>query len=365
MSTRLTAAIGLTIAVIATLGVAGPAAATPGVAEPTTASPGHAEIGHAPAPEEGEPLIMRDNHGRFTVLDPAASPPGEFTPAEEAHPEAALAEESRIPLPPEALEALAAEPLDFPETRGAHPRGISPGADHGDAELTPFTVIPPDRRWQVDSRAVPYRQQPLLMMRFGNQTSRCSGSLLGPNTILTAAHCLYKPTAPNVNSGTWATNVIAYFQVVNGTAAKICNADVITTSWPWQTGNATAGHDWGIVQLACNAGHDLGTMGYRLTGASSISGNNFEITGHPGEKPGFTQWTERGPISPVGSSFLQYRMSTTGGQSGGPIWRNESPSTCGNCVVGVHTTGLTTANRGLQINTIMRTAIEYYRSLPV
>lgn len=40
------------------------------------------------------------------------------------------------------------------------------------------------------------------------------------------------------------------------------------------------------------------------------------------------------------SNKLWYAMDTAGGQSGGPVWRPETGTSCGNCVVGIHAYGV-------------------------
>ena len=84
---------------------------------------------------------------------------------------------------------------------------------------------------------------------------------------------------------------------------------------------------------------------------NELTGRQVTITGYPDEKPQNTMWTSGGALTRVDNSRLYYRIDTTDGQRGSPIytWWNGFWT-----VVGIHTTGgcgpqPSTANSGKRL----------------
>lgn len=115
------------------------------------------------------------------------------------------------------------------------------------------------------------------------------------------------------------------------------------------------------VQLNCNAGEVFGHYGFRDIG--SILGGTWTVTGYPGDKvddSGYSMWQDSGALNTIHPNRIYYSMDTAGGQSGGPLWRLESGTSCGNCVIGIHTLGHGVSNSATRINATVAAAFKQY-----
>jgi protease YdgD len=74
-----------------------------------------------------------------------------------------------------------------------------------DRTESPATIEPPalpgvgahDPRMRIDPNAAPWRAVGKLQASAGSFYMSCTGTLVGPSTVLTAAHCLYSPRTRN------------------------------------------------------------------------------------------------------------------------------------------------------------------------
>lgn len=211
----------------------------------------------------------------------------------------------------------------------AEKAAVSPGA------VMPFSVIGADSRYQVANvTSSPYVQTPFIYYSRGGSNYLCTGWLVGPYAIATAGHCLYQ-------DGQYSTNIQVYFGFSGTSAVAGCLTDHVSIPSQWTSGYAHE-HDWGVVQLNCNAGRVFGYYGYKVP-VEGPGGSDYRVTGYPADKAsggGYTMWQDVGPVVAVTANKLWYAMDTAGGQSGGPVWRPETGTSCGNCVVGIHAYGV-------------------------
>lgn len=228
--------------------------------------------------------------------------------------------------------------------------------------VSPYSIIGADNRYRVSNvRSAPALQVPLILYKREGKSYMCSGWLLGPYAVGTAAHCLY-------NDG-FSSDVQVLFGVDGRTAAAGCAADHLSVPTQWRKSRPSHLDDWGVIQLNCNAGQVYGYMGFTVP-KTGPGGSGYFVTGYPGDKvtpsAGYSMWEARGAIHWIDARKAWYQIDSAGGQSGGPVWRKENG--CGNCVSAIHAYGVglggsfNSYNSGTRITDSIRAVLNAYRS---
>ena len=224
-------------------------------------------------------------------------------------------------------------------------------------------VIGEDTRVQVSDTTVgPYRYICQLEYSGPGGGFLCSGTLIGPRTVLTAGHCIRQDdgrllTAPANMIVTPGRNG-ANKPYGSARAAKFI---------PFTASPGAQGTDVGIIQLATPIGATVGywTRNWSKSkvdpiGRSILRGSlpvdpgklKVNLSGYPGDKPLGTPWRSYDFTKDIEGGVLSYVNDTYGGHSGCPVWVRRAPENGGRVLVAVHVAGSRAAGRnyGVLIN---------------
>jgi V8-like Glu-specific endopeptidase len=216
------------------------------------------------------------------------------------------------------------------------PGAVSPSLDG----FAPSLVIGTDDRLRVSpTTGYPWSAVTSLEVSFANGliTVLCSGSIIGPTTVLTAGHCVY-----DHQFGFGFATSIRVIPGRDGTTTEPFGSQpavsINTTSgWVNEQDHSV---DIAVVGLPNS---DLtsvtGRFKFAAGNGASLLGITTNISGYPAERTN-QQWASAGPIgdreySPsTDTGRLLYLVDTTSGQSGSPIWLYNGTE---RVIVGVHT----------------------------
>lgn len=198
-------------------------------------------------------------------------------------------------------------------------------ASSRDASAGAEVIIGQDRRERVYTTNFPSRARVLITFSAG----RCSGTLIGPNTVVTAGHCVHS----GGSGGSWyPTSSYTVYAGANGTSNPYgsCTAKSLHSVSGW-TSSGNEEFDYGAIKLNCTVGNTVGWYGY----TSSVSNNLPAIIGgYPGDKP-LTQWIHADKVRAITTNQIFYANDTTPGSSGSGVWWDNN----GAVLIGIHAYG--------------------------
>ncbi len=205
-----------------------------------------------------------------------------------------------------------------------------------------------DRRVPVaDTTVYPYSTIAYIEIEFPNSSMYVGTAwIFGESTAMTAGHCVY-----DEDNGGWAKSIKIYPGIYYDGEEVIkpfgyYEASVLHSSKNYiDSGNAY--YDWGLLEFDENISQYTGSLGYtNLT--ENIIGRDVTITGYPGEKY-YAMYTMDGNIIYSDEHELYYKIDTTGGQSGSPVYLSDEDEDR-NVAVGIHTRFAGDYNLGTKIN---------------
>lgn len=179
-----------------------------------------------------------------------------------------------------------------------------------------------------------YQRRVKLWMGFTNNngmpvTSGCSGTLLDPYHVLTAAHCIYSWSIGNNTIQDWADTItVAAGYSGSNFPTGIARASALH-SWTGWTQNNDVDHDIGIITLDRPIGLLTGWYGYGYDeDCDYFESGGWHMAGYPGEAPfdGTLMYEASGnfdecPMSGWDDQVL-WNMGSSGGLSGSGAQRN-------------------------------------------
>jgi glutamyl endopeptidase len=223
-------------------------------------------------------------------------------------------------------------------------------------ESSAEVIIGPDTRERLYTTSYPTRARVLITFTGG----RCSGTLIGANTVATAGHCVHT----GGSGGSWRP--VSSFRIYPGrdggvSPYGVCTARTLYSVSGWTTSGSEE-YDYGAIKLNCTVGNTVGWYGFAATTPTYFPS---VIGGYPGDKP-LTQWTSSDRVRALSTRQLFYRNDTIGGQSGSALWHDPN----GPYMIGIHAYGKHGSgnhalyNHGTLINSAVASNLLAWRNAP-
>jgi V8-like Glu-specific endopeptidase len=213
------------------------------------------------------------------------------------------------------------------EPASASMRAIVEAASKGSEAAAPArAIVGTDDRVQItDASGYPDRVVGWLWTQDQKDGwGTCTATLIGPYTLLTAAHCVYDHATggwikqaifmPAVTDAENAPYGTFEYDTINILKGYIDNYDGTNygSVLPW---------DMAVITLVEDAGNQLGWMGFRADDASEFKA---EAVGYPGDKPEGTMWDTKCtvPAANFGEQAFWHECDMFSGNSGGSMFED-------------------------------------------
>ncbi|MDF1815035.1 MAG: S8 family serine peptidase [Verrucomicrobiales bacterium] len=193
-----------------------------------------------------------------------------------------------------------------------------------------------DRRPIADTTEFPWNSICALKGRMPDGTPlQGTGWLAGPQTVITAGHCLNHPDLDG-----WLEEVTVIPAADDGTDpfGSVVSRNFSTPD-EWIEKRDVA-FDIGVIHLPVPVHSDLVPLGFAALEDEKLVNQLINITGYPYDKGGDQMWHGRDRIIEAEPETLRYQTDTKGGQSGSPAYLicsfTDKPGEWSPLVAGIH-----------------------------
>lgn len=192
-------------------------------------------------------------------------------------------------------------------------------------EIMPLELIGPDNRVRtMFTDMFPFSAVAYMEVEFPNGTMQATAAICHRNIAITAAHCVYSEEL-----GGWAKS-IKLWPGKKGDYEPFGYATVYKQhiSTDFMSGN-NLNDDWAMLQLSSTIGDYSGWLGLQTYGDYSFLKDKYmRLIGYPSNE----QYISIGTFANTSTTNLYYTADTTDGESGSPVFDDESRD----YIIGVH-----------------------------
>lgn len=197
-------------------------------------------------------------------------------------------------------------------------------------------VFGTDTRNKVSNTSIqPYRSISYISMSFSDGDYMCTGTVIGKDTVLTNAHCVYDTDNKQYLKSGYIIPAVNDSHYSYG----YYNIEGYSVPSGYINSGGSSQYDFAVMKVSTNGGLHIGDVvgSLGVKQVSNIKGTGIKIYGYPGDKAQSTgavsQWGASGSILQENASLAFYEIDTYGGQSGSAMLNSS------NQIIGVHNGG--------------------------